>query len=175
MGLLITDEFLWDIFTLVAKTEDILLGISKPHTIVNTLLGFENPIFYKYKNRKNKIKFNNLIYYLKTKGYIKVKSLENKKAIMITKEGLGKLLKASFQSEVINKRKDGKWVMLIFDIPQKYGKSRDLLRGVLSNLGYKMFQQSVWVNPCDVSDKTEKLLQFYSLEKFVKIFLVEEL
>ncbi len=175
MRSLITDEFLWDIFMFVAKTEDILIGISKPHTIINTLLGFENPIFAKYKNQKSRIKFNNLIYYLKTKGYIKVRRLENKKAIMITKEGLSKVLKASFKSGFAKKREDGKWVMLIFDIPQKYRKSRDLLRGVLSNLGYKMFQQSVWVNPCDVSDKTEKLLQFYSLEKFVKIFLVEEL
>ena len=42
-------------------------------------------------------------------------------------------------------------------------------------LEYKMFQQSVWISPFDISDKTEKLLQMYALDKYVKIFLIEEL
>ena len=101
--------------------------------------------------------------------------MNNVRGVVLTKEGLGKILKASFKIEKKNKRKDGKWVMLIFDIPQKYKKSRELLRGVLHNLGYKLLQQSVWVTPYDVSEKTEKLLQFYSLDNFVKLFLIEEM
>ena len=65
--------------------------------------------------------------------------------------------------------------MVIFDIPQTHKKARNLLRSVLKNLGYKMFQQSVWVTPYDVSEKTETLLQHYSLDKYVKIFLTEDL
>ena len=84
-------------------------------------------------------------------------------------------MKASFIIEGKKKRDDGKWAMLIFDVPEKYRKSRDLLRSVLHNLGYKMFQQSVWITPYDVSDKTEKLLQMYNLDEFVKIFLIEEI
>ena len=137
----------------------------------------KNPIFVKYKNQKNKIKFNQLIYYLKRKNYIKVVSPEGgKTAIMLTKEGLGRALRASFKMESDhNKRKDGKWIMLIFDIPQTNKKARNLMTSILHNLKYKMFQQSVWVTPCDVSEKTEKFLQFYFLDKFVKIFLIEEI
>ena len=65
--------------------------------------------------------------------------------------------------------------MVIFDMPAKHRKARDLMRSVLKNLGYKLFQQSVWITPYDVSDKTEKLLQYHSLEKYVKIFLVEKM
>jgi len=65
--------------------------------------------------------------------------------------------------------------MIIFDIPEKYKSKRELLRSILKNLGYKMFQQSVWVAPYDIYEKTEQLLQFYVLDKYVKIFLVEEL
>ena len=71
--------------------------------------------------------------------------------------------------------KDGKWIMIIFDIPQEYRKARNLLRSILQNLGYKMFQQSVWVTPYDVSEKTEMLLQKYLLDQYVKIFIIEEL
>ena len=103
-----------------------------------------------------------------------VKELEGKKAVIFTKNGIEKTLKASFKLEGRTKRKDGKWIMLIFDMPAKHKKSRDLLRSILQNLGYKLFQYSVWITPYDVSDKTEKLLQYYSMEKYIKIFLIEE-
>ena len=93
----------------------------------------------------------------------------------LTKEGLNKALKASFIMEDKKKRSDGKWTMLIFDVPEEYKKSRDLLRSILHNLGYKIFQKSVWITPYDVSGKTEKLLQMYNLDEFVKIFLIEEM
>ncbi len=174
MKLSITDEFLLDLYGIIERVGDVADFMLNPHAI-KYMPGLKNPIFKKYRHQKNKIKFNNLIHYLKKNNYIKVKNLENKKAIILTKDGLDKALKASFKIGLKNKRKDGRWVMLIFDIPQKYRKSRDVLRSVLYDLGYKMFQQSVWVTPYDVSEKTERSLQFYSLEKFVKIFLIEEI
>src|SRR3989344_5681063 len=158
MKLPITDQFLWDLYTILDKTGDILKFITQRPTMYNYLPGPKNPIFNKYRKDKNKRKFGDLIYYLKTNDYIKVK-----------------VLKASFKIGGKIKRKDGKWVMLIFDLPQQHKKARGLLRSILHNLNYKMFQQSVWVTPYDVSDKTERLLQLYSLDQYVKIFLIEEL
>lgn len=174
MKLPITDEFLWDIYRLLDKTGDISNFILRRRRTIYDVLPDSNLIFKKYRKQNNKIKFHQLIYYLKKNNYIKVKNLQNKQAIMITKEGLNKVLRASFKIEGRAKRKDGKWIMLIFDIPQKYKKSRNLLTSVLHNLGYKMFQQSVWITPYDVSEKTEKLLQFYLLDDFIKIFLIEK-
>lgn len=119
--------------------------------------------------------FNKLIYYLKRKNYIKVKNLEGNKALILTKEGLDRALRASFLAEGRIKRKDRKWIMVIFDVPEKKKLSRELLRSILQNLGYKLYQQSVWVTPYDVSQKTENLLQMYNLDQFVKIFLIEQL
>jgi len=171
----ITDKFLWDLYTVFSKTGDVFSFIAKPVTMANYLPGPKNPIFEKYRKDNNKRKFANLIYYLKNKGYIKVENLRGKKAIILTKVGVGRALRASFKIEGKIKRKDGKWIMLIFDMPEKYRKSRDLLRSLLHHLGYKLFQQSVWITPYDVSEKTEKLLQLYNLDKYVKIFLIEEI
>ena len=65
--------------------------------------------------------------------------------------------------------------MVIFDIPKKDEYKRGILRSVLQNLGYKMFQKSVWITPYDVFNKTEELFQFYFLDKYVRLFLIEEL
>ncbi len=173
MKLPVTDQFLWDVYTIINKTGDVF--DFKSINMANYLPGLKNPVFKKYRSDKNVAKFAKLIYYLKTKNYIKVKNLNGKQAVILTKEGLSKALKASFVMEENKKRKDGKWIMLIFDMPSKNKKARSLLRSILCNLGYKMFQQSVWITPYDVSDKTESLLQFYSLDKYIKIFLIEEI
>lgn len=172
----ITDTFLWEMYNIMHEGGEIIDFILNPHPGKwNRLSGGQNPVFAKYRKEKGAKEFAKLIYYLKSKNYIKVKNLENKKGIILTKEGISKALKASFIIEGKQKRKDGKWTMLIFDVPEKYRKSRNLLRSILRNLDYKLFQQSVWVTPYDVSEKTERALQIYHLDEFVKIFLIEEL
>jgi len=177
MKIRITDQFLWDIiYPFLSEVDDIThFLLSNTYRRTRILFGNENPVFRKYRKNKTERQFSQLIYYLKKNNYIKIKNLENKKAIILTKKGISKVLKASFSIEDKKKRGDGKWMMIIFDIPQAHRKARNLLRSVLKNLGYKMFQQSVWVTPYDVSEKTEKLLQAYSLDKYVKVSLIEEL
>ena len=178
MKISITDQFLWDIiypfFSAADSIADILT--SNKYKQISIMLGDENPVIKKYKADKRKKQFRDLIYYLKTNNYIKVNNLQGKRAIMLTKKGIGKAIKVRFRIEdtKLQKRKDGKWIMIIFDIPQNHNKARSLLRSILQNLGYKLFQHSVWVTPYDVSDKTEELLQWYSLDQYVKVFLIEK-
>ncbi len=175
MKLPLTDQFLFDIYNYFEKGNEALDFMFKPPTMINYLPGPKNPVFNKYRNIKNREKFAKLVYYLKRNGYIKVNNLKNNKAIILTDRGVNRALIISFKIEGKKVRKDGKWIMVIFDVPEKYRKSRNLLRNILSNLGYKIFQQSVWITPYDVSDKTEKLLALYSLDKYVKIFLIEKI
>jgi len=175
MKISVTDKFLWDLYNFFEGAGNVAGGVLKAPTMRNWLPGVENPVFKKYKKEKGKREFSNFIYYLKRKGYIRSKNLEGKKGMLITKFGIDRALMASFKLGKAKKRKDGKWLMLIFDMPTKYRKRRDLLRSILRNLGYKLFQQSVWVTPYDVSDQTEKLLQEHSLDNYVRIFIIEEL
>lgn len=176
---LITDQFLWDIvYPLFNSAENVLdFLLSNRYKRINILMGNENPIIKKYKKEKNNKRFNNLVYYLKKNNYIKSKKLESKEAIVLTSRGIDKIKKAYLKEsrKEIEKRKDRKWIMIVFDIPQNQRRKRNLLRSVLQNLGYKIFQQSVWVTPYNVLEKTEKLLQFYSLEDYTRIFLIERI
>ncbi len=176
MKLRVTDQFLWDLYKFLEKADNVIdFVLSNKYKQKSILMGDVDPIIGKYQREMGRREFNNFIYYLKRKNYIKAKNLENKKGFIITKYGLSKALKASFIENKNNKRKDKKWIMLIFDMPSKNRKKRDLMRSILINLGYKMFQQSVWITPYDVSEKTEKLLQLYSLDNYVKILLIEEI
>lgn len=176
MKLPITDQFLLDLLESTSNTAHFIL--KRRRTLGDVLPGPKNPIFEKYRKIKNRQKFNKLIYYLKKNNLIKVKNLKGNNAVLLTKKGKDKAIRASFiitDDQQKKKRRDGKWIMVIFDIPQIHKRQRILLRSVLVNLGYKLFQQSVWVNSCDVYKQTETALQYYSLDKYVRIFLVNEL
>ena len=175
MKIPITDQLLWDMYYLFEKTGKIRDFIMAPrHRQLGVWLDLENPIFRKYKNIKNRRRFSNAIYYLKKKNFIQIQNLKGRGAVVLTKDGISKALKASFTCSDIPKRKDRKWIMVIFDIPRSHIRARNLLKSILRNLEYKLLQQSVWVTPYDVFDKTEHLLQIYSLDEYVKIFLIEK-
>ena len=92
MKLPITDQFLWDLYVLSDKTGDVLRFMAKPPTMSNWLPGPKNPIFDKYRKDKGNNNFSKFIYHLKRNNYIRVKNLQGKQAIMLTKEGLDKVI-----------------------------------------------------------------------------------
>lgn len=50
------------------------------------------------------------------------------------------------------KRWDGKWRVLMFDIPERRKKTRDRIRLLLGEIGFARLQDSVWVYPYDCED-----------------------
>jgi len=173
MKLPITDKFLWSLYNLVEKIDRIYEFLG-PKTMKEVIC----PDVYKMKRewerkqaRKN---FSKLVHYLKKRGFIKIKNLEAKEAMILTKKGLKKVFKVWAKNLEKKRRKDGKWIMIIFEIPERKRKLRDLLREYLQLLGYRMLQQSVWICPFDVLKETEAFLRVHSLDPYVKIFLIEE-
>ena len=174
MRIPITDDFLWKVFSISQKTGDILF-----------FLGFGNrkeplvppscSIRRIYEKRKAKQNFSRFLGYLIRRGYIKVKNLEPNQGFFITQKGMEKIFKIELGKTEKKKRKDGKWLMIIFDIPERKRSLRDLLRENLQSLGFKFFQKSTWICPWDVLKEVQTIIQRYNLAKYVKIFLIEEI
>lgn len=173
MKLPFTDKFLWDLYNFSEKAGDVYDIFSRPNLNEVWNPGLRE-FRREYERKQGKRKIGQLIAYLKRNGCIKIKNLEEKQAVLITRKGTDKILKIQFKTKEKKKRPDGKWQMLIFDIPEKKRRLRDLLRENLNILGFKMLQQSVWVCPYDVLRETESLLRRYSIDPYVKLFLIEE-
>lgn len=127
-----------------------------------------------YNKKKRKWAFANFVWHLKKNGYIKAKGLEPREGIILTQKGMERVLKTALKKVKKKKRRDGNWLMLIFDIPEKKRKLRDLLRENLQILGFKLLQKSIWVCPYDILEQVQGIIQKYNLEKYVKIFLIKE-
>jgi DNA-binding transcriptional regulator PaaX len=73
----------------------------------------------------------------------------------LTDLGRQTLIRAQMEVELSarsRKKWDKRWRMIVFDVPEKYRKSRDKLRATLRSLGFVQLQGSVWVYPYDCEE-----------------------
>jgi DNA-binding transcriptional regulator PaaX len=104
--------------------------------------------------------------------------LEYKQGMLsITHKGRVYLLKeTSFWKIKKSKQKwDGKWRVLIFDIPEKRKATRDQIRITLSNIGFMRLQDSVWIYPYDCADLITLLKADLKIGRNVLYMIVEAL
>lgn len=70
---------------------------------------------------------------------------------------------------------DGKWRIVIFDVPERRRRARDVLRGTLNRIGFYKLQASVWVYPYDCEELVTLLKSDYSLGKEVLYMIADKL
>lgn len=92
---------------------------------------------------------------LAQKGYVRFVVRNGKKYIEIT--ALGRRVLALERQKVSlyarsKRRWDGRWRMVIFDIPERRRRDRGRLRLMMQGLGFLRLQDSVWIFPYDCED-----------------------
>ncbi len=110
--------------------------------------------------------FVNAFYYLKKRGYLEIEKRNKQIYIALTKEGRKKAGKYLIDDLKIEKPKkwDGKYRIVIFDIPNITRPKRDSLRGKLKELGFFKLQQSAWGCPYPCKKEMELLKEFFGLD-----------
>jgi CRISPR-associated endonuclease Cas2 len=73
------------------------------------------------------------------------------------------------------KRWDGRWRVLIFDIPETRRRVRARVREVLSKIGFTRLQDSVWLYPYDCEDAVVLLKADLKVGKDILYLIVDEL
>ena len=181
MRLPFTEKFLWDLYKVAKFTEGALNKFcsARFRGIPGMIDFLKYPDYSDLKKleekRLGKTRFGRLIKYLKYNGYLYFKKDKGKDAIMLTPKGAEKILDIKKKLEGSAKRKDGKWQMVIFDIPEDIRMRREYFRSGLKRLEYQRLQKSVWICPYDVLEHTQELIKRFKLEPFVKFFLIKEI
>lgn len=73
------------------------------------------------------------------------------------------------------KRWDGKWRIVIFDIPEKDRVFRTILREHLYNLKFYKLQHSVFVSPDPCEKIILELVELYSASKYVRVITASKI
>ncbi|MFH0912368.1 MAG: hypothetical protein V1807_01780 [Patescibacteria group bacterium] len=139
---------------------DILLGIAGVGGILLVAaiapgaIGLLAPLLKK-KYKKSTLKPNHLqkkFNELKKQGLIMIGEQNGQVKISLTKEGKKKVL--AYQVDTMELKHpakwDGKWRIVIFDIPEGLKNNRNTFREKLIDLGFEHIQDSVWISkyPC---------------------------
>lgn len=116
------------------------------------------------------------------KGKIKrsLKGLEKRKLISLkerndeiivefSEEGKNEIFRYKIDELEIKKPKrwDGKWRIVIFDIPEKKKLAREVLRGKLEEMGFISLQKSVFVCPYPCQKEIVLIKKIFELDPYI--------
>lgn len=120
-----------------------------------------------FRQKLPRKKIDNTFKYLKRRGLISIKRDGHDVCIALTPEGKKRAGKYQIDDLEIEKLKkwDGKWRIVIFDIPNASRMIRDIFRRKLKEFGFQLLQQSVWVYPFPCQGEIKLLRDFLGLNK----------
>jgi DNA-binding transcriptional regulator PaaX len=98
-------------------------------------------------------------------------------SVILTSEGRERALSFNLEKMQIQapSKWDGKWRIVLFDIPENNKRKRDVFRCCLKRLNFYEFQKSVFIHPYCCKDEVDYLLEVYRIRKFVRFVLADSL
>ncbi len=128
------------------------------------------------KTARQKAGFSRTIQQLKSKGLIEYKNSYGELTAKITDKGKNIIeILDNKSSEKNTKTWDGRWRLVIFDIPEKKRLSRNLLRDKLKIYGFIQIQGSVWAYPFPCENIVALIKTYFELGNEVLYLVVESL
>ncbi len=121
-------------------------------------------------------KLNRALKYLEKLGHIKTADQNGELFVKLTKKGkLNALLKKLNAGALRPKTWDGKWRLIIWDIPESSHLQRDQLRYFCKNLGFYLLQKSVFITPHPLSPAAVIYLKESGLWQFIRLLRVDKI
>lgn len=124
----------------------------------------------------NKKDLGRIIKRLEKQEMLVIREVGNKIRIEITEKGKRRLLEYDFENiELKTKKRDGKWRIIIFDIPEKKKQSRDAFRAKLLQIGCIRLQDSVFVSAFPCKNEIDFLTHYLGISDFVTLASLDKI
>lgn len=132
-----------------------------------------NPHHYAYgSSNLNRYQLYHILHRLKAKGLVETDKNEGKILMKLTTKGRNQLM----LEKVLEEDKwDKKWRIVIFDIPEKHRKVRNVFRRKLKEWGLVSWQKSVWVSKKDIADPLRKFIDELGIEDWVLVIVSNDI
>lgn len=160
----------------MAKTIVLALGIVGVVSLVAVAPGLGKiiPLLQKVDTRR----INQEIKRLYKRGLVEIIKRKNGvEEIRLTKKGKAKLVQYNIDQLKVEKPQkwDGKWRVVIFDIPVTKNQSRELLRRKMKQLGFYKLQNSVFVHPYPCLEIVEFIREYFGVKAEVEYIEADNL
>ncbi|MEK7537032.1 MAG: hypothetical protein AAB584_01115 [Patescibacteria group bacterium] len=168
-------SFIFNLLKSMAVAGSFLIAASNKRFWLNFYLNHHKEL-NRYKKIKEKRKIYNAIAYLKQKKFLDIAEKQNGIIVKITTKGYEVIeFYESLEKMKIKRPKswDRKFRLVIFDIPAKKQGARAVFIQKLKEMGFYMFQESIWVHPYDCISEIATLRKLFEIEQYVKIMTTE--
>lgn len=161
------------------KTLDVLKAVAAGGIIVGTVVIPSLPMILvgaiKLWKDVNRTDLGRIIKRLEKQEMIAIREKDNKTIIEITEKGKRRLLEYDFENiERKAKRRDGKWRLIVFDIPEHKKRSRDAFRKKLLQIDCVRLQDSVFVSAFPCKDEVDFLSHYLEISDFVTVVVLDK-
>ncbi|MDP3729318.1 MAG: CRISPR-associated endonuclease Cas2 [bacterium] len=125
-------------------------------------------------------RFYNMLYHLQCSGLVEKNTRKDATFWTITHKGKEMLeqIKNNLNMQLFNRpyivHKSSDFIIVTFDIPEKFRRKRNWLRATLKRLHYTMIQKSVWIGKYALPAAFLEDLKTYSLLSYVQIFSINK-
>ena len=142
----------------------VLLALEKS---IDGYLRFEDFTYHHYRYQYGipelkKSALSQALRRLRLNGYIERQIEEGKVIYKLSELGADAL-------GIDNTPWDGKWRIVIFDIPESKRRVRDLFRRRLKEWKFRVWQKSVWIIKRNVTEKLRKLIAELEINQWVAV------
>lgn len=144
--------------------------------LITATLGtfYPHPYYHAFCGHTQQRSFSAALKRLERKYLVGVKRKGRREEWHLTPEGeklVGRLkLRLALARQ---KRWDGKWRLVIFDIPERIRDRRNFLRCELEMLGFHQLQKSVWVTPHSLPQGFDAIAAELGLNKHFRVVIAE--
>lgn len=124
----------------------------------------------------NKKELGRIIKRLQKQEMISIAETNGSIQINITEKGKKRLLQYDFENiKLKSQRRDKKWRMVIFDIPEEKKSARDMFRRKLIELGFIRLQDSVFIGVYPCKDEIDFLCHFLEISDYVSLVVLDKI
>jgi CRISPR-associated endonuclease Cas2 len=127
----------------------------------------------------NKKQIKKALYDLKKRKLIDIIEKDGQVKIYLQEKGKQKVITRSIKLLLDYKKKekkwDGRWFMVFFDVPEIERKKRDYLRKFLLRLGFYPYQKSVYIFPFECKKEVRLIKEIVEGAKYMKYIVASEI
>jgi len=112
---------------------------------------------------------------LKRKRLISTHEKNGETIVVVSVDGKRRLARGNLDKLSIKtpKKWDGKWRLVIFDIPEKQKTAREALRNMLHSLGFLQIQKSCFIHPFECRNEVDVATAFFNITQYLTYIVAE--
>ncbi|PJA55974.1 CRISPR-associated endonuclease Cas2 [Candidatus Roizmanbacteria bacterium CG_4_9_14_3_um_filter_33_18] len=129
--------------------------------------------------QEKKLKINRVLQNLEKNDILDLQEENGKVTVYLKDKNHPKIIEYSIKSlldfKIKEKKWDGKWFLVFFDVPEAQRNKRDYLRKFLIKLGFYQYQKSVYLFPYECEKEVSLIKKIVEGAKYMKYIIAEKI